>query len=638
MQAQLPLDRRSSAWRQRLGWLSLGPLSALLLLLLILLLTLVRYEERHDGRIYTGVYTGRVDLGELTPDEAAARLAREFTRLDEVAFTLVDPRTGQEWVLPAGELGLSLDVPATVAAAYDTGRSGPIGAQLGQMFNAWYYGLPISPVLILDEAVLFARIDRVAGEIGQPPADAAIQIDGEDVTFVSSQVGRALDRPDLYERLMGPLAALEPARIELLVHESRPRVFDASEAAAEVAHILSGPLEFYLSSPLDDIDLGRLTLGVDRLREWLRVRLVDDGSGQSRYEIFIDEVGLQGWLGEYAARIQRDPENARFYFDDPTGELVLVEPHVSGRELDIAATIARIQAQIKTPNRSVPLVIREIVPVVNSNATAAELGITELIGERTTWFFGSSNNRKHNIARSAANFYGIVVAPGEQFSFNKYLGEISEEEGYETGLIILGGQTIEGVGGGVCQVSTTLFQSVFWAGLDINARLEHGYQVSYYNDGEGPGMDATVYQGLVDFTFTNNTPHYLLIENYYNAQFESLTFKIYSTNIGRRVEKSGPVFENVQEPPPDEWIFNPELASGFIRQTEFAAEGARVIVERTVYNFEGDVRDQDILVSNYIPWGNVYEYGPDVDPTNISRRVYDILWNEGEVNLFELNN
>lgn len=637
MQANYPIEATRTGWRERLGWLSLGPLSALLVLIIILLLTLVSYQERHDGRVFTGVSVGSVDLSALTAEEAAVRLSERFTLPEEVVYRLVDPGTGRSWELSAYELGLALDGEATAAAAFETGRSGPVSEQMGTMFNAWYYGLPVAPVLVLDENRLYGAIDRIAGEIAQLPADAAIQIDGESVTFVNSQVGRALDKADLYTRLQGALAGMQPADIELLVHESTPRVFDASEAAATIGNILSGPMELYLPQPLDGIDLDRLAISVDNLREWLRVRLVEDGNGRARYDIFIDEVALRGWLAAYAERIAREPERARFYFDDPTRELVLVEPHVNGRELDIDATVARFNEQIDTPNRSVPLLVNEIVPVVNSSATAADLGITELVGERTTWFYGSSNNRKHNIARSAANFYGIVVAPGEQFSFNKYLGDVTIEEGYETGLIIFGGQTIEGVGGGVCQVSTTLFQAVFWAGLDVNSRLEHAYRVGYYDDGEGPGMDATVYSPLVDFTFTNNTSNYLLIENYYNEQFESLTFKIYSTDIGRTVEKSTPLFENVQPPPPDEWVYNAELEPGQIRQTEYAAEGARVTIERVVYNFEGDIRDQDTFVSNYIPWGNVYEYGPGVDPDNISQRVYNILWDEGEINLFDDN-
>ena len=163
-------------------------------------------------------------------------------------------------------------------------------------------------------------------------------------------------------------------------------------------------------------------------------------------------------------------------------------PHVNGRELDIDATIAQFKAQVNTPNRSIPFVVRDIVPLANSNATAAELGITELITETTTWFSGSSDARKHNIATAAANFYGIVVAPYEEFSFNEYLGSISEADGYTEGLIIVGGQTIAGVGGGVCQVSTTLYQTAFFCWLPhhraaaawLHARLLSGWRGARY--------------------------------------------------------------------------------------------------------------------------------------------------------------
>ena len=107
------------------------------------------------------------------------------------------------------------------------------------------------------------------------------------------------------------------------------------------------------------------------------------------------------------------------------------------------------------PNPQYPVCRSEVTPIVHSDATGEQLGIVELTSEATTYFYGSPPERMHNIAQAAANFYGIVVAPGELFSFNKYLGEISEEQGYTQGLIIVDGRTIEGIGGGVRQVSTT---------------------------------------------------------------------------------------------------------------------------------------------------------------------------------------
>ncbi len=627
---QATVNYPQSNWLSKIGWFSIGPLTGAIILATILLLTSSSYSQKHANKVFTGVYLAGHDLSELTLEETTAKI-NALGLTDSTTITLVDPGTGEEWVWTHNELGLHIDAAETANMAFTTGRSGTSTEQALARLNAWYYGVDIMPVYQLDESVLFGQIQAVAAEINQIPRNAEIITTQAEPGIVTSQLGRLLDGADAYERMTMAINSMQSARIELLVHETLPDILDTSQASADLNAIISNPIEFYLQNPVDSTDLIRLSLSTKQLREWIRIQLVEGASGSAEYEVFVDEVALRGWLQELAPSIERQPENARFYFDDPTQELVLVESHINGRELDIATTIERFSEQILTGNRSIPLAVNDIVPAVHSDATAAELGITELVGERTTFFYGSTSNRKHNIARAASNFYGLVVAPGEEFSFNRYLGDISEEEGYETGLIILGGQTIEGVGGGVCQVSTTLFQTVFWAGLDIGQRLEHGYRVGYYDDGEGPGMDATVYNGdevQVDFTFTNNTRHYLLIENYYNQVDESLTFKMYSTNIGRTVIKSEPVFNNVQEPPEDRWVFSDELGDFEIKQVEYAAEGAQVYIERVVYNSEGDVRDQDPIVSNYIPWGNVYEYGPGIDPNNLPYDWKDLIIEE----------
>jgi vancomycin resistance protein YoaR len=343
--------------------------------------------------------------------------------------------------------------------------------------------------------------------------------------------------------------------------------------------------------------------------------------GTQRHNLFIDENAARNWLQPFADRVYRAPVNARYYFNDDTRELVLVAPHVSGRELDVEATLAQFVEQFGSGNHQMPFVLNEIVPAAHSGATATELGITELITETTTWFYGSTDARKHNIARAAANFFGIVIAPGEEFSFNHYLGSISEADGYEQGFIIIDGRTVPGLGGGVCQVSTTLYQTAFWAGFPITERWEHGYLVGYYNDGEGPGMDATVYSPIVDFRFVNNTPHYLLIENYYNTEFESLTFKFYSTSMGRRVVKEEPVWSNiVPAPGPDEdrWVFDPKVPAGTVQQIDWTVEGADISVHRLVYNANDELILDNTFNSHYVPNPNVFHYGPGVEPGDYS--------------------
>jgi len=606
---------------RNLGYFLVAPITALVIFTLVIAFTVANYQSRHSGRVYTGVSVMGVDLGGMTLDEAQVALADAFPYTREASIVLTVPGSSEEWAKTPTELGMVLDAEGTAQAAFDVGRAGGPFKQMRDLFTSWYYGRTLAPVLVLDQGKLDQALAEVAAEVNRPAVNASLDYSSSAVAYTPAQTGHILDVANVRTHVMDSVSNFRPAQIELLVHEVPPAIHDRGQAAAHIQQTISGPITFYLPEPLDDLDLSSVALPDEELASWLRFDVVRDDNGVMQHQVFVDENAVRHWLSQFATQIYRDPVNARFYFDDYTRELVLVAPHINGRELDVDATVERFMAQINTPNRSVPFIVKEFVPIVHSGATATDLGITELITETTTWFYGSSDARKHNIARAAANFYGIVVAPGEQFSFNKYLGTVSEADGYEEGLIIVGGRTIKGIGGGVCQVSTTLYQTAFLAGFPIDERWEHGYMLGYYNDGEGPGMDATVFSPIVDLKFTNNTPHHLLIENYYNEEFEALTFKFYSTTLGRQVVKEVLPWENiVPAPEVDEWVFDEDLPPGTVQQIDWATDGADVTVIRTVYNAEGQplYGDQEIVRSHYIPYPNVFHYGPGVEPFDYS--------------------
>ncbi len=606
---------------RNLSYFLVAPLTALVIVTLVLALNVATYQSQHRDRIYTGVSLLGVDLSQMTTDEARAALMAAIPYAQEEAITFTDPATNQTWTRSAAELGVAPDVETMVEEAYNLGRQGGPFRQFREMFMAWYYGQTLSPTIVLDEGQLEQSLAEMAAEIDQPAVDAAFTYDGGNTAYVPSQPGRRLDTAVVRESLLNPLTAFRPVQVTLPIVETQPQVADTGETAVQIQQALYNPINFYLPEPLVDVDLGAIQLSPDQLAQWVRVEMTLAADGTQQPNLLVDENAVRYWLSQYADEIYRAPMNARFYFDDDTKELVLVAPHVNGRELDIDATMTYFTAQVNTPNRSVPLIVKDIEPLVHANATAAELGITELVSEKVTWFYGSSDERKHNISRAAANFYGIVIAPYEEFSFNKYLGSISEADGYSEGLIIVGGQTIKGVGGGICQVSTTIYQTAFWAGFPITSRLEHGYWLNYYNDGEGPGMDATIYSPIVDLKFINNTPYHLLLENYYSAENEALTFKFYSTSMGRTIEKSEPVFENVTDVPgtdQDRWEFDPDLPEGTVQQIDWATEGADVYVTRIVKNADGEIIEERTFASHYIPYPNTYHYGPGVEPYDYS--------------------
>ncbi len=620
MQAMVPQPMTSNGRiRRNLAYFFAAPLAVGLLLFVALAVLLVSYQSRHNGRIFTGISVMGVDLSQMEIAEAETALNQNFSYPTSEQIIFVDPATSQTVAKTPAELGLTFDVAQTVQSAYDLGRSGGPVQQAREMFDSWYYGRSLSPVLLLDEGQLDNSLAQLAAEINIPPVSATFNLSGSDTSYAAGQPGRFVDVADVRSRLIAPLTSFRPAEVELLVHEVTPAVFDAGDAAGQIQQMLGSPVTFYLAQPLDDLDLAPITLSNSDLAAWMRVEVDQSGEGNT-HTVFVDENALRHWLRQFEDQLYRDPVNARFYFDDNTRELVLVAPHVNGRELDIEATIAQFNAQVNTPNRSIPFVVKDIVPIANANATAADLGITELITETTTWFSGSSDARKHNIATGAANFYGIVVAPYEEFSFNKYMGSITEADGFTEGLIIVGGQTIAGIGGGVCQVSTTLYQTAFFAGFPIVERLPHGYMLGYYRDGAGHGMDATVFNDgniNIDMKFINNTPHHLLIENYFSEENQALTFKFYSTSMGRTVVKEDPVFANVTEvpgPEQDRWDFVETVEPGTVEKIDWATEGADVSVRRLVYNADGQLIEDRTFVSNYIPVPNVFHYGPGVEP------------------------
>ncbi len=194
------------------------------------------------------------------------------------------------------------------------------------------------------------------------------------------------------------------------------------------------------------------------------------------------------------------------------------------------------------------------------------------------------------------------------------LGDISLDKGYEEALIIYGDRTIKGVGGGVCQVSTTLFRAAFFGGYQIDERNPHAYRVLYYEQGPsspGPGLDATVFVPLVDFKFTNDSENWLLLETYLYGN-RQLLWKFYSGSDGRTVEwtSSGP--RNVKEAPEPLYKKNEEFEKGEIEQVDFEADGMDVTVTRTVRR-GGQVLHDDTFKTHYLPWRAIYEYGPGTD-------------------------
>ncbi|MEZ4657779.1 MAG: VanW family protein [Caldilineaceae bacterium] len=236
------------------------------------------------------------------------------------------------------------------------------------------------------------------------------------------------------------------------------------------------------------------------------------------------------------------------------------------------------------------------------------MGIRQVVASSGTCLPNGLARRVRNIEVAASKLEGVVIPPGHQFSFNKNVQDVSAANGFEDSLIIWGDQTAVGVGGGVCQVSTTVFRAAYNGGMPIEERYNHGYVVSWYG---APGLDATIFTPSVDFKFRNDTDAYLLIDPVVDTVNGVITMNFYGAKPNRQVTIGEPVQTDIIQPAPPKYTVDETLAAGQRKQVEWEAQGMTVEVTRTIVE-NGETRT-DTLKSKYRPWQAVYLVAPGTD-------------------------
>jgi vancomycin resistance protein YoaR len=574
-------------------------------------------ELAYANTVYPGISVHGIDISGLTRAQAVDRLSAQFTYPERPA--IVFHYKDRVWNATPVQLGARFTVEETVGRAFGYGRSGNWANDLQDQFWAWYQGDDIAPIMVYEPGRGAVYLSGLAAEIDSPPVEAALSIQGAQVSVTPGKYGYTVNIDKTLRLITEPLRRLGTANIDLVIDEYKPGVLDASAQAAVAQQILSQPLTLTIADAAPD-DPGPWVFTPEQLASLLAIQRVDDAQG-ARYEVALKAAELQPFLETLAPKLERKPRDARFTFNDQTRQLDLVAGReaLDGRALNVAATIQSINSQVVTGVHTVPLVFDIQKPKIGNTTTAADLGITGLVSSQITYFAGSSAERVNNIRVGAAAFYGILIPPGGTFSFDGWLGDISLDTGFSEALIIYAGRTIKGVGGGICQVSTTAFRTAFFGGYPIVERHSHAYQVHWYDKGtgetpngntswNGPGLDATIFSPVADFQFTNDRSAWLLIETYlYNNQ--ALQFKFYSADDGRKVAVDPAVVSDVVPAPPDKYELNKDLASGQIKQADYSADGANTSVHRLVTR-DGKTLYEDTLRTKYLPWQAVYDYGP----------------------------
>ncbi len=319
---------------------------------------------------------------------------------------------------------------------------------------------------------------------------------------------------------------------------------------------------------------------------------------------------ISDFLNDMEQQYNKPAKNALFTFEN--NRVIAFKEEEKGNEIKSdrftsAFDKAVSELKYKPANKILILQSKVIEPEITL-AKTNQFGIEELVGEGQSNYSHSIPGRIHNILLAAKRINGVLIPKGEEFSFSTSVGEISKLTGYDQAYVIKSGKTVLDDGGGVCQVSTTLFRAALNSGLPITARTAHAYRVGYYENDSKPGFDATVFAPYVDFRFKNDTSAAILIQTEIDEANNILKFKFYGKKDGRISEISQYKMWDVQPPLPEIRQDDPTLKKGVVKQVDFPAWGSKVTFHYKVTNGSQVLFEKDFF-SNFRPWQAVYLVG-----------------------------
>lgn len=620
----------STPSRPRRGfWIALLVLG---LVALIAVGALAAYELRYNERVYEGVSVAGIPLGGLTQAEAARTIADQLTPFPGAAITV---RYGaRTWSLTPAELGVAVDAQATAVEAFAAGREGAFSSagappaalwaglrrDLVTQWEALKDGKAVSPTVRLNENRLALALKQIAAEVDLRPREATLSIAGLDVSGTPGQPGRVVRQDETRAAIEAALRSETGGTVDLVVEEQPPAVLSVDAALATARGLLHKSVIAVAEAP-DGVR--KFAIEPALLSEWLALSPAAGPDRTVQLGVTLNRDKVAGFVAEIAAQINQPAYDAVLDWDAESSHVIVLTPSQVGRWLDAGAAVDALEAAILqdagqpttaaasavlTTTQVITLPVNTVLPTIDSNRVA-EMGIVEQISEGTTYFAGSSRERIQNIVNAASKFVGAVVPPDKDFSFYRTVGDVSTANGFVDSLIISGDRTEVGVGGGVCQVSTTVFRAAFWGGFPIVERYPHGYVVGWYGD---PGLDASIFTPSADFRFLNDTGHFILVKPDVDSRKGRITFHIYGTKPDRTIEADKGVITKRERAPDPLYEEDDTLDPGVIKQVDWAKEGMDVTVTRTIRYGDGRVK-RDQVVSHYRPWQAVYLYGPGTE-------------------------
>ncbi len=567
-------------WLQISGFFGLGLLTGMMVLF-------GAARVAWHSKFYPGITIANIEVGGLSREDAKNRIIKLSDEY-QASFSF----NGSTWQTPKKAIRFETD--ATINEAYQYGRRLKVADYLLLLINR-KTNFPLRVSEGKTEATELL-INNIAGVVEIPPIDPSIDTTGKAIKIVNGVDGVVIDNEVLSKKLNESAEQLSKQAISIPTKNvSRQLTNDQTKSLQEKA---------------EKLVLKNLTLNLDDEKIVLSGKMLV-GFLSTNGESVVEQEKVNQYAAGLSESLNKEPQDAKFEFEE--GKVKEFAPGKDGLSVLPVETAKKIEESItlllgsEEKNGNIQIVALRTPPKVTTEKVN-ELGIRERIGRGESYYQHSIPNRIYNVALASTRLNSALVGPGEEISFNKLVGEVSGATGYRQAYIISGGRTILGDGGGLCQVSTTLFRAAMNAGLPILERWGHAYRVSYYELNSKPGVDATVIAPSKDFRFKNDTPRHILIQTINDPKTLHLVIEIYGTSDGRVASITEPKVWGNTPPLPTIYQDDPTLPAGTMKQVDWAAPGAKASFEYKVTR-NGETIQEKTFTTNYQPWASVFMRG-----------------------------
>lgn len=551
------------------------------------------------GRVHPGVRVGSIAVGGMTKAQAAQAVEHGMEPLLSEPVTLV---VGDySWSIEAETVGAAVESTRAADAAYAIGRGDDFGGVVGDRLKAWFDAAIVPLPMIADDRLLSGLFDDVSGTVAHPAKDAAVVIEGTAARLEPSAEGLDIDREEGRTELLVAFAS-DSHEFALELKPSNPRIDEAAaqQALEDAKRMLEGPLTLAYEDKAWEVS-------AEEVGSWIAFRAEPEtGTPTATLVAVIASEDVSATVLPMVADVGKVAKNASFKVSSGTVSIV---PHQDGLTVDAVDLATELTTKLKSGERTVELKMRRMEPEITTEV-AETMGVKERLSTFTTDYSPSNLPRVNNIHTLVDALNGTLIAPGETVSFNETVGERTAAKGYQEANAIVNGKLVPQLGGGICQVGTTIFNTVFFSGLPVVERYNHSQYISHYPK----GRDATVSWNGPDFRFKNDTENWILIATAYTNS--TVTISLYGTDPGYDVTYKTGDWTNIK-PYPVREIEDPTMPVGMNVVEERGVTGRTIVVTRTVKKGGVLVRE-DSFRSVYRAVEEVIRVGTKPVPSDIT--------------------